>query len=483
MFSGWEYGYYNVKEFNLTKKSLTTVGGSVYGANVSSNSPTGHNDYYLYNIPEALDSAGEWYLDYETGDLYIYKTENFDTANITYTPTTTVNAVTVSYAKNVIINGINVDSTSGYGINVGNSENVIVQGCTVKNVGANGISVSGSKYCAIIYNDISSVGNNMIYVGSGSTAKSITPEMNVVQNNICHSPLYSKQGGIGVSGCRNVVSHNTLHDVRINFSSTECIIEYNDINGGSKYESDAGMIYTNGYYSIGNHIRYNYLHNWGTPGNGVYFDDLNMCNYAYYNIMDTSTKEHAKATGFCYTSTGHYNVFYGNIMVGRSVDRINESAIYLNRKASLGYRWDGLSANFVNSYSRNYNQEKLAERFPELLVYLEKMSTHVTERAEEGYVRNELEIYLRSPANNIVKNNVVVGTTTMFNQPELKEEDGTVNPSRDYVCENFHSTSYEGFFEDFTNGNFTLLEDALKEIQSAIPDFVPLSTEKCGIVK
>jgi hypothetical protein len=303
--------------------------------------------------------------------------------------------------------------------------------------------------------------------------------MNVVQNNICHSPLYMKQGGIGVSGCRNVVSHNTLHDVRINFSSTECIIEYNDINGGSKYESDAGMIYTNGYYSIGNHIRYNYLHNWGTPGNGVYFDDLSSNNYAYYNIIDTTEKVHEKATGFCYTSTGHYNIFYGNIFVGRQVDRINESSIYFNDTAWLGYRWPGLSESFVNNYKNGYSKDALFSRFPEIELYLEKMETHVTERNEPGYERNELEVYLRSPAGNIIKNNVVVGTSVCFNAVQ-NVENGVAVPSFDYVGENYHNKSYEGIFADYLNGDFTINADALEEIKAIIPDFYPLSTDNCG---
>jgi hypothetical protein len=240
------------------------------------------------------------------------------------------------------------------------------------------------------------------------------------------------------------------------------------------------MIYLNGYYHIGNHIRNNYLHEWGTPGNGVYFDDLSSNNYAYYNIMDSTEKVHEKATGFCYTSTGHYNVFYGNVFIGRSVDRINESAIYYLDSSWLGYRWAGLSSGYVTSYTTKYNSEKLYERFPELEAYIEKMATHVDERAKTGYVRNELEMYLRAPANNIVKNNVVLGTSVCFNQPDLKEANGTIIPSTDYVGENYHASSYKGFFADPENGDFSMEEDVVAEIRTKIPDFTPLSTAKCG---
>ena len=481
VFEGWEYGYYNIKEFNLKNRTMTSKTGSSYGATVSGNSPTGHNDYYLFNAIEALDAPGEWYLDYKTGDLYIYRTENFNESEIAYSSTSTIDAISLSYAKNVILNGLSIDMTSGYGIEARNCEGVVVQGCTVTNTGKEGIYLNTNTHCAVIYNDVFHTTSSMISVSNASSSRTLTPDLNVVQNNYCHDPQESKQGGINVGGCRTIVSHNDLVDCRISFSnSTECIVEYNEIRGGSKYESDAGMIYLNGYYHLGNHIRHNYLHDWGTPGNGVYFDDLSSNNYAYYNIMDSTEKVHEKATGFCYTSTGHYNVFYGNIFVGRSVDRINESAIYYLDSSWLGYRWAGLSSNFVSSYTTQYDQENLYNRFPELEVYIAKMSTHVNERAKAGYVRNELEMYLRAPANNIIKNNVVLGTSVYFNQPELKEANGTVIPSKDYVGENFHVKLIDGFFADMENGDFSISDEYVDVIRETIPDFVPLSTEKCG---
>ncbi len=481
LFEGWEHGYYNVKEFNVPKRSISSVGGSVYGAAVSGNSPTGHNDYYLFNAIEALDAPGEWFMNFETGDLYIYGTENFENAKITYASTNEIHAINASSAEFIIINGLTVDETSGNGIHLYNSNNMVVQNCTVKNAGGEGIYLGTCKNCAVIYNDVSLVDGNMISLNHSAAAYALEPDKNVVQNNYCHEPKISKSSGISAGGCRSVISHNFLEDVRIQFStSVECIIEYNEIRSGGKYESDAGMIYLNGFYHLGNHIRYNYLYDWGTPGNGVYFDDLSSFNYAYYNIMDSSEKTHEKATGFCYTSTGHYNVFYGNVFIGRSVDRINESAIYFNDKAWLGYRWPGLSENFVNNYTSKYAQSALFSRFPELEVYLQKMATHVEERAMQGYVRNELEVYLRSPADNIVKNNVVVGTSVCFNQPD-RIENGVALPSFDYVGENFHSKVADGIFVDCLNGDFTIYEDILEIIKTIIPDFKPLSTEKAGL--
>ena len=329
----------------------------------------------------------------------------------------------------------------------------------------------------------------MITISNSPAAYSLTPDRNIIQNNYLHSPLYFKQGGISIVGCRSVVSHNELEDVRISIGvSVECIIEFNEIRGGSKYESDAGMIYLNGYYSISNHIRYNYLHDWGTPGNGIYFDDLSSFNYAYYNVIDSSEKVHSKATGFGYTSTGHYNVFYGNITVGRSQDRFNVSAIYYADKAnpgfysgtgSLAYRWAGLSESYVVKVKKNYNLQRLLTRFPEIIAdggFYDMMAQHVAEREEPGYTRNALEEYLRKPAGNVFANNVIIGTDVAINEPV------GYGPSFNYITNNYHNNkvSANEIFVDYLNGDFTVKAAYKSAITAEIPDFVQLDASLCG---
>ena len=136
--------------------------------------------------------------------------------------------------------------------------------------------------------------------------------------------------------------------------------------------------------------------------------------------------------------------------------------------------------NYVKSFKSNYVLSALYSRFPEIELYLEKMEQHVTERDQSGYVRNELEVYLRSPANNIIKNNVVVGTSVCFNQPALMENGKNLG-TFDSVGENFHLKSYDGVFVDFANGDFTINSDLLEDVKLVIPDFKPLDASKCGL--
>jgi hypothetical protein len=60
------------------------------------------------------------------------------------------------------------------------------------------------------------------------------------------------------------------------------------------------------------------MHDWNAPGNGVYFDDLCSGNYAYCNVIDTTTAPGKKPRAFIYISSGHDHVFYNNFCVGRA---------------------------------------------------------------------------------------------------------------------------------------------------------------------
>lgn len=415
--------HYNIASFDVLSKKMTSKTGSVYGAKVSTNSPTGYNNYYLYNAIEALDAPGEWFYDPDTGNFYIYRTANIEDASIVYAVGAN-NLINVEASSNIVINGLTLDIAGGKGVYATNCDSLVVQRCTIKNTNSYGIHYYTSvKNSAVIYNDLSSTASTMIMVNpAGSDYAHLIPNRNVVQNNYCHDPRPLVVSGIGIGGYLSVVSHNLLDDCRISFSySSECIVEYNDINGGSRDVSDGGLIYLDALYHHGNHIRYNHLHNWGAPGTGVYFDDMATSNYAYYNLIDTQTATTTKGKNMLYSSSGHYNVFYGNILVGRPQDRIHESCLFFTPSSHLGYRFPAFSQNFVNALNSKYNLETFYKRFPEYEVFLDRMVQHIEERSAVGYVRNELEIYLRAPATNIIMNNVIVGPEEPIYQP-LKQQ-------------------------------------------------------------
>ncbi len=319
VYEGWEFAHYFIRSMEKREDglvSLTANSGSTYGAAGSTNSPTGHNMFYIYNAPEAIGIAGEWYLDEKSGKLYVYKTDDFDTAEIDYV-TSNSNLLTVK-ADNVIISDITFKRGLQSAIQMQDNSNCVVQSCEFSGFrGFAAVHLSDTVRCAVIYNDLHDNYARGIRAYAHSHKVQV-PSFNVIQNNHIYSPI-NNQGGISAGGFRNVISHNTLEETQIGVEyGYESIVEFNDILGGSQTISDAGLIYMTGYFVQGNHIRYNFLHTWHAAGKGIYFDDLNLGNYAYGNIIDTAEAPGGAMRAFIYTSSGHNHVMSNNFCIGRS---------------------------------------------------------------------------------------------------------------------------------------------------------------------
>ncbi len=483
VFEGWEYVTCKIKSFDALTKKMTSVNGTSLGAKHSTNSPSGYNTYYLFNAIEALDCEGEWFLDYNTGNLYMYAGEDFLNSEILFS-CNEINVMNLSNTTNVVIDGITIASSFATGIEAYECDQIVIQNCTITNTKGHAIHFKNAVNSAAIYNDLSATGTTMIRIsGANSKQYQLEPWRNIIQNNYLHDPLKDNQGGISISGNVNVVSHNYLEYTQISMTEAcENIIEYNELKGGSKDTSDAGLIYGGGFYNFGNHIRYNYMHDWANAGKAIYFDDLACRNYAYYNLADTTGGEF-KTVNMMYSSSGHYNVFAGNICVGRATDYVGESCLYFADNSSLGYRWETLSSAFVTTYATKYNLANLYKRFPEFEQYINMMNQHVEERAKSGYVRNELEIYLRSPAHNVYMNNLLLGVTEIrIPLTSLKNSvTGELMKSHTLVKDNYSNKTIDLFMPNYLENDYTIEETALEEIKTVIPTFYMPDYEHAGL--
>ncbi len=348
VFEGWEFAYYNLaltaaadiagggQEWSHPSPSdpsvpllgkLKSDGGyslksmtyNTYGAKNSGNSPAGRNTFYLFNAVEALDVPGEWFLDRDTGILYLYPTEGFHEARMELTGTEVYNLLSLTAVENVVIDGITVDGATNSGIYISNARKVVVQDVTVRNVRASCVTLANDTTdTAIIHSDFSASSSAMINLSLSSAMRRLAPTNVIVQNCLFHDALPTVQTAVSVGGCRTVVSHNYFHNTTVNTgSAAECIIEYNRFEGGSADVVDGGMVYMGGSTSRGNHVRYNVFHMFRATHNAVYNDGMGSGNYTYGNIISTLGSESNLNKGW-YSSTGVGNVCYGNIMVLRN---------------------------------------------------------------------------------------------------------------------------------------------------------------------
>jgi len=335
VYSGWEHAYYTIAPdcvhdgnlLGIAKAggyySLKSVQPCSFGARASGNAAAGRNTFYLFNAIEALDAPGEWFIDKETGYLYIYpKTDDITKQQITYSGAKTLNCLLDIQASYVVVDGVGVDGCNNMGIRVNKAENVVIQNATTKNTQGSSISFVDSKKCALLNSTLSYSYSTMVSVSARQNEYDLKPTDIYIQNNYFHNPPPAVSNVVSLGGCRTVFSHNQLSDCCVSGTGTSLIIEYNKFEGGNRFITDGGMIYFGGVYNRGHHIRYNLLHMFKATHQAVYFDGKGSGMYAYGNVISTLGAWTNSHKGW-YSSSGHGNVCYANIMVLRNASQID----------------------------------------------------------------------------------------------------------------------------------------------------------------
>jgi len=411
VYSGWEHGYYNISPdcvhgnglLGAAKEggyySLKSMQPCPQGAMVSGNSAAGRNTFYLFNAIEALDAPGEWFIDKETGYLYVYpKSEDITKQQIAYSGANKLSSLMEIKASYVVLDGIGVDGCNGFGIRVQETENVIIQNATTKNTQSHSIYLYKSRKCAVLNSDLSYSYGMMISMTAPEDQYDLRPSDVFIQNNTFSNTPPSESHAVSLAGCRVVVSHNDFIDCCLSGGSgAGFIIEYNKFEGGNRFITDGGMVYFGGVNNIGHHVRYNLLHMFKATHQAVYFDGKGSNMYSYGNVISTLgawTNSH-KAW---YTSSGHGSVCYANIMVLRNAsqidalkgkdtdedsesirkgDDINQSALFYyyygngdSRNGGAGHWWVGYKQNELSLRYTMSDEEAWRAHFPHYMTAL-----------------------------------------------------------------------------------------------------------------
>ncbi len=414
VYSGWEFGYYTIDKdcvhnniFLGTRQpdgyySLKSVQPCIYGAHVSSNSAAGRNTFYLFNAIEALDVPGEWFIDKATGNLYIYpKTEDISKQRVTYSVADSFPVMYLDKASFIVLDNIHIDGSSDSGIYTYSCDNIVMQNISTTNTNNSGLVLHVTNNAAIINSEFSrSIQAVIVNITNADSTKTLKPSNIIFQNNIVRDTSPSNAYGLSVTACRAVISHNTFLDACMTNTGVENIIEYNEFAGGNKYVTDGGMVYMTGYNNRGHHIRYNLFHHFHATHNAIYNDGKTSGVYSYGNIVNTlgSTSNYNKGW---YSSSGHGNVCYANIMVFRSAeeiaaakgydtdegtemivtgDSINESGLFYYyygdgdpRNSEAGHWWPGHRREEVAYRLNQSNVVALKQRFPDYMANLSRI--------------------------------------------------------------------------------------------------------------
>ncbi len=474
-YAEWLKEYVNVRSFNKDKMSVSTIQHTKYGSKYAKDT-----EHYYFNVMEELDSPGEWYIDRQTGMLYIYPIgDNPNELNISIT-TSKKDIVTFENCQNVVLNGITVESGGNNGIKIQGKKNV-VQNCEIYDVVNFGVLMYSAN-CGVISSTIARTGNFAVDIHIRSDARGVnetsylTPTRNFVQNCYIYNVL---RGVYNSGGVQNIISHNCVMNTRamgINIGSgNETIVEYNEVEGGPNVNYDSAQLYVNGNgMSKGTVVRYNYFHDSlvnekdSDHTHCMYFDDRSSGCYAYSNILKG---------GGLFSHGGSDNVFENNIIIDVQPNQLvlANSANYYLRSEDRWAGWVVKSGSVWHGVTRSssiYNQAWWS-RYPDFYDWAVDLNKHQINYESENHVRDELEDYLRMPRYTVIKDNIMVNTDDYTKKkPEVEYE-------VEYTDNIMYKT--DPGFVDYKNQVYDLKEDS--KIYKDCPGFTTLPKQsKMGVI-
>ena len=397
-YGDWTLEHYKLWKMNPEKRSIRTMTGLSYGCRYY-NSTSYKTGLYYYNVFEELDNPGEWFMDKESGKLYVYPIGDIKNAHITYAYLNQTQLWDIVSCQNVVINGIKFDKATTRAITITKqsssdaSDSIVIQNCTFSNMNE-GVYITASKYSGVINSTFKDLEGDAVNYNqsTGSELKNLIPARMFVQNSVFYNT-----GGMKLTGIGNIISHNLISNnkgTNISVSGNENIVEYNEFVAGPRVVEDSGCIYFNGnnLFRRGNHARYNYFHDLSSKGRSLYFDDMLSENYAYGNIVDG---------GWMQLHTGSDNTVYSNIFLNHTNSsgegpvristnywRVANTAGELWIKGTLSYSsftgYLKASAGYGGNETNNTLTGAYAARYPRLKAWAELMYKRIDEYEENG---------------------------------------------------------------------------------------------------
>lgn len=451
LFGYWKYGWAtdSVRIKHISGNKVFTQTSVSFGVKRG-------GEYYIFNLPEELDSPGEWYINNKTGIMYIYPMSEYneDTeVTITRLNEPLIECSNVSY---LTIENMTVQSGMNSGIDIADCTNVQVAGCTIKQFTKNAVNITNSLNSGVLSSEVEQIGATGIYINSGNRSNLEAMGCYAVNNNVHNFGRVEKTyyPGIEMHGVGNYMAYNEIHDaphMALRAEGNNNIIEFNEIYDVVKETKDAGAFYTcRDQLAFGNIMRYNYYHDiYGGTGEaagtavGFYVDDVGCAWTCYGNIFNKV--DHPILIG-----GGSNNKVMNNLILN-APSETTKYAISLDRRDS----WSQIMTYATSTLAfADYKNEVWQKWYPEAYNIKETLTA-------DGVVL---------PRNDVIKNNVIINHAVV-EIAEIAQELGTVE-------NNLEVDEIKGVTVD-ENGKVTIAEDS--ELYDLMPQFQPIPTEKIGL--
>jgi len=376
---GWLFGYFHflwadatikIGKIDPSTRTLTTVEPYHYGGRGMSTRQG--IQYYAFNLLEEIDSPGEWYLERDTGMLYLYPSSDLNTSTIEVGMLSSP-MIVMDNVSHVCIDGLTFDLARHNGIVATNCSNCSLIGCTVSRMAGNGVMIHGGKANRLIGCDIHTVGRRATEVIGGDRA-TLTPGGHLVEN--CRIYNFGRidrtyTPAIQLEGVGHRVAHNLMYDgpsSAMRIEGNDHLIEFNEVHSMVQESDDQGAmeLFRNPTYR-GVVFRHNYLHHIGKTGSevsvhgqaAIRFDDAISGMLVYGNV-------------FYRCANGNF----GAVQMNSGRDNLMDNNIFIDCKQGISGGW--YPGNSVWAALREgqepsgfYRNELYLSRYPKIATMLD----------------------------------------------------------------------------------------------------------------
>ncbi len=487
----YEFDYYPVSSFDNENRRFYLREGAVMKYYTS--------PYFRFeNIPEELDSPGEYYIDREDGILYFYPPENADkNAVLTLTmPThsalnTSVNSlIRLGGCRNIIFENLTFKGGRGSAVTGNDNHGISFINCDINSFGAHGIRLDASDKITLRNNRIHDVGQNGIEFTRCGNYDKIIPNYNLVCNNDIYNFARlerSYKAGInfgyrcvGASAARNHI-HDGPHAGMI-FYGVNNEIYGNEFDNLVTEFSDMDALYANNSnypWERGNRIYGNYFHDIGKSSmNGVHQINvrairtdnkgcgLNVFGNLFVGIGDGNNNNIGAVT-----AEGTHNRIVNNLFVDCNETYINtqkyvektadeNGCLYSDKDTINGVKVSELKKG-MDTYLPVYGKY-----FPELYDFFKEHPNF----SKTNEFKNNITVNIAFPLSTYNDN--------AENEVQLNAEGYRGNVKLTDASGNYVGTSDPGF-ADYRNGNFELSHNAKK----LVGNFPNMLMSSFGLIK
>ncbi len=492
--------------------------------------PVERRRYVYLNVLDELDTQGEYYIDKNTGTLYLYARENLKNERVGVTKfgrdARKDHLIFCDHASYITLRGFDITLARTNGVYIKAGRNVQIDNCEIKNIGrtAAGIgvvnytdSIKASRGMRAVYSTdymydagtqqisreewekdwagynhkitnsvIKNTGSWGVFVSGGDILE-VEKSNHLIENcDISYVGWYESvlaSGGVRIEGMGNTVRGCSIHHTpagAVLFDGCDLIMEYNDCYKNCIDISDMGVFYSCGWFNehnLGTEIRYNYVHdvdNVGYPGDAIYMVDGSVSRHGVYNdncqpFLEVHHNIFANLPSGLYQASGYENNWYDNLFI----NVMNPIRVFGNNGASSSYNskghpfWYVGMTNFINPlFTEN---EKFKEYYPQWEPVKEKM----LERGAACWQPDQ-----------IISGNVMTfyETPEFFTTSFFKETVWTPGIHGDFcTVENNFITKNDIGFVDIDRGDYRFREDA--KIFETHPEMKKLDISKIGYKK